>query len=76
MACACNEVFQMAPYKFRVGQKVEVIPLQPDQWPAVGEYVVTEQFRRSGETYYCVKSLREPYERVVKEEQVRSIESC
>jgi hypothetical protein len=63
----------MTPYKFFVGQKVEVIPLRPDRWPPVGDYVVTEQFSRDGERYYCVKSPQEPYDRVVPEDRLRAV---
>jgi hypothetical protein len=62
----------MTSYKFCLGQKVEVIPLRPDRWPPIGEYVVTEQFSRDGEVYYCVKSPQEPYDRVVTESQLRA----
>jgi hypothetical protein len=57
-------------YKFFVGQRVQVIPIDPDRWMAVGEYVVTEQFCRDEQAHYCVKSPREPYERVVTESQL------
>jgi hypothetical protein len=62
----------MTFYKFQLGEKVEVIPLRPDRWPPVGEYVVTEQFSRDGELYYCVKSPQEPYDRVVPESRLRA----
>jgi len=62
----------MTSYKFLLGQKVEVIPLRPDRWPPVGEYVVTEQFIRDGERYYCVKSPLEPYDRVMPENRLRA----
>jgi hypothetical protein len=62
----------MTSHKFRIGQKVEVVALRPDRWPPVGDYVVTEQFSHDGERHYCVKSPREPYDRVVPESRLRA----
>jgi hypothetical protein len=65
----------MTAYKFCLGQKVDVIALRPDLWRPVGEYAVTEQFRRVGGRFYCVKSPHEPYDRVVMECQLRAMSS-
>ena len=63
----------MTAYKFCLCQKVDVIALRPDLWMPIGEYAVTEQFRRDGGSFYCVKSPDEPYDRVVMECQLRAM---
>jgi hypothetical protein len=35
--------------------------------------VVTEQFSRDGQLYYCVKSPQESYDRVVPENRLRAV---
>ena len=65
----------MTAYKFHLGQEVEVLPLHPERWPATGQYVVTERFRRGGENHYGVKGSAEPYERIVTESQLRAVAS-
>ena len=39
----------------------------------MGKYVVTEQFSRDGQLYYCVKSPLEPYDRAVPENRLRAV---
>src|SRR5438105_1127356 len=65
----------MTAYKFHLGQEVEVLPLHPERWPATGQYVVTERFRRGDENHYGVKGSAEPYERIVTESQLRAVAS-
>jgi hypothetical protein len=64
---------QAVAHKFRVGQKVDLIPQWPSQCMLNGPFVVTEQFRHQGELLYCVKSPHEPYERVLKETRLCAV---
>jgi hypothetical protein len=64
----------MATHKFRVGQKVELVPTLPERYTIFGDYEVVRRLPDShGEFYYRVKSSQEPHERVVKESLLRSI---
>jgi hypothetical protein len=63
----------MATHKFRVGQKVELVPTLLERHLIPGDYAVVRQLPDSdGEFYYRVKSSQEPHERVVKESLLRS----
>jgi hypothetical protein len=62
-----------ATHKFRIGQKVDLIPQWLGQCMLNGPFVVTEQFRHQGELLYCVKSSFEPYERVLKESRLCAV---
>ncbi len=64
----------MATHKFRVGQKVELIPTLLERYMNPGDNEVVRQLPDGhGEFYYRVKSSQEPHERVVKESLLRSI---
>jgi hypothetical protein len=64
----------MATHKFRIGQKVELVPGFPDRIAPAGEYEVVRQLPDDhGEFYYRVKSSQEPHERVVKESLLRGV---
>ncbi len=59
----------MATHKFRVGQKVQLIARL---FEPAGDYEIVRQLPNVyGEFYYRIKSAVEPYERVVKESQLR-----
>ena len=54
--------------KFHPGQTVLLSRNLPFKWAADGEYKVIRQLPESGgELRYCIKSVREPHERVVRE---------
>jgi hypothetical protein len=61
---------QAAVYKFRIGQKVDVVSPALDRFASNGPFVVTEQFLHRGAPFYCVKSPHEPYERVLAENRL------
>ena len=62
----------MPTYKFHVGQTVYLKPSLGLNIPG-GAYIVTKKLpERDGEFEYCVKSINEPHERVVRESQLRS----
>ena len=57
--------------KFRSGQTVVFSRNLPFKWAADGEYKVIRQLPESGgELRYCIKSAREPHERVVREDDL------
>ena len=59
----------MATHKYRAGQKVQLIItlFEPN-----GDYQIVRQLPDAhGEFYYRIKSANEPFERVVKESQLR-----
>jgi hypothetical protein len=59
--------------QFRSGQTVRLCR-SPYRSTAVGEYEIVRQLpSNGGEAQYRVKSLREPYERVVKESDLEVI---
>ncbi len=59
-------------HKFRVGEHVELVPSLSERFAATGMYEVVRQLPTSnGELGYRIKSVREPYERVVRESQLR-----
>jgi hypothetical protein len=57
--------------KFRAGQTVLLNRNLPFKWAAGGEYKVIKQLPESGgELRYCIKSAREPHERVAREDDL------
>jgi hypothetical protein len=59
-------------HKFRIGDKVELVPSIYERFAASGIYEVIRQLPTSnGELGYRIKSVKEPYERVVRESQLR-----
>jgi hypothetical protein len=57
--------------KFRSGQTVLLSRNLPYRWAAGGEYKVIRQLPESGgELRYSIKSVREPHERVVGEDDL------
>jgi hypothetical protein len=62
----------MTDHKFRIGERVELIPSLSERFAATGMYEVVRQLPTTdGEFGYRIKSIQEPYERVVKESQLR-----
>ena len=62
----------MTDHKFRIGDKVELVPSIYERFAASGIYEVIRQLPTSnGELGYRIKSVKEPYERVVRESQLR-----
>ena len=62
----------MTDHKFWIGEKVELVPSIYERFAATGIYEVVRQLPTSnGELGYRIKSVREPYERVVRESQLR-----
>ena len=60
----------MPARKFHVGQTVFLVPSPHLNVPG-GAYIVTKKMpERDGEFEYCVKSISEPYQRVVRESQL------
>jgi hypothetical protein len=61
----------MPTHRFHIGQIVFLTP-SLDQNISGGAYIITKKLpERDGEPEYRVKSVNEPYERVVRESQVR-----
>ena len=60
----------MATHKFRVGQ---IVLVKPDHRnvPGGAYAIIKKMPERDGEFEYCVKSINEPHERVVRESQMR-----
>ena len=62
----------VAEHKFQIGEQVEFIPGLSERLASAGVYEVVRQLPTSnGEFGYRIKSEREPYERVVRESQLR-----
>ena len=62
----------LTDHKFRIGEQVELVPSLSERFAATGMYEVVRQLPISnGELGYRIKSAREPYERVVRESQLR-----
>jgi hypothetical protein len=62
----------VADHKFRIGEQVELVPGMAERLTAGGIYEVVRQLPTSnGEFGYRIKSDREPYERAVRESQLR-----
>ena len=60
-------------YQFRSGQTVRLCR-SPYRSSALGDYKIIRQLpSNGGELEYRVKSLREPYERVVKESDLEKV---
>ena len=61
----------MPPHRFRIGQIVFLKPSRDLCIPG-GSFVITKKLPvRDGEPEYRVKSVNEPYERVISENQLR-----
>ena len=61
----------MPAHKFRVGEIVQVRPAINRNIPG-GSYEVTKRLpERGGEFEYRIKSVNEPYERVVRESELQ-----
>ncbi|MGA8699704.1 MAG: hypothetical protein WB689_38935 [Xanthobacteraceae bacterium] len=63
----------MPTHKFRIGQTVFLVAV-PSLKIAGGAYIVTKKLpERDGEFVYQVKSVNEPYERVVPESELSDV---
>jgi hypothetical protein len=63
----------MPIYKFQIGQTVFVTPSPSLNIPG-GAYIVTKKLpERNSEFEYQVKSINEPYERVVRESELSDV---
>jgi hypothetical protein len=63
----------MPTYKFQIGQTVFLIPSPSLNIPG-GAYIVTKKLpERNSEFEYQVKSINEPYERVVRESELSDV---
>jgi hypothetical protein len=63
----------MPLYKFQIGQTVFLTAFLSQNIPG-GAYVVTKKLpERNGEFEYRVKSVSEPYERVVRESELSDV---
>jgi hypothetical protein len=63
---------RMAAHKFRVGQKVQLVPTLFERYAPAGDYVVVLQLPDAyGEFYYRIRSPNEPHDGIVKESQLR-----
>ena len=61
----------MPTHRFRIGQVVFLTPSRERNIPG-GAYIITKKLpERDVEPEYRIKSVNEPYERVVSESQVR-----
>jgi hypothetical protein len=59
-------------HKFRIGEKVELVPSIYERFAATRTYQVVRQLPTSnGELGYRIKSAREPHERIVRKSQLR-----
>ena len=66
----------MATHSFRVGQKVELVPVLPARYSPSGDYKIVRCLPdEDGESRYRVKSEQEPHERVVKESLLRPVKT-
>ena len=63
----------MATHKFRAGQKVELVSWLSERYARAGEYVIVRQMPDDqGEFCYRIRHPQEPFDRVVKESQLRA----
>ena len=61
----------MPTHKFKIGQKVFLRPSRDLNTPG-GSYIIIKRLPvRDGDFEYRVKSVNEPYERVISENQLR-----
>ncbi len=61
-------------HRFATGHMVRLGRATPFRNAAAGNYEVTAQLpERDGEFQYCIKSDREPYERIVKEGELETV---
>jgi hypothetical protein len=66
----------MPTYKFQIGQTVFLDPAHNLNIPG-GACIVTKKLPESnGELEYRVRSVNEPYERVVRESELRTVDRC
>lgn len=69
----CLRGHVMPTHKFYIGQTVYLDPSFARNIPG-GAYIVTKKLpEREGEFEYRVKGVNEPHERVVQENQLRSV---
>jgi len=62
----------MLNHKFKTGQIVELSPAFAGNIPG-GVYKITKQLpERNGEFEYCIKSIDEPHERVVRQSELQT----
>jgi hypothetical protein len=60
-------------HRFAAGHVVRLGRTTPFHNAAAGNYAVVAQLpERDGELQYCIKSDREPYERIVKEDEIET----
>jgi hypothetical protein len=63
----------MPTYKFQIGQTVFIVPSHSRNIPG-GAYIVTKKLpEHNGEFEYRVRGVAEPYERVVRESELRDV---
>jgi hypothetical protein len=63
----------MPTYKFQIGQTVFIVPSHSRNIPG-GAYIVTKKLpENNGEFEYRVRGVAEPYERVVRESELRDV---
>jgi hypothetical protein len=63
----------MPTYKFKIGQTVFIVP-RPNLNIPGGAYIVTGKLpENNGEFEYRVRGVAEPYERVVRESELRDV---
>lgn len=64
----------MQNYKFQIGQTVFITPTLNLNIPG-GTYIVTKKLpENNGEFEYRVRGVNEPYERVVRESELRDVQ--
>ncbi|HEX2654216.1 MAG TPA: hypothetical protein VHN11_11275 [Xanthobacteraceae bacterium] len=67
-------IYQNAPvnYRFAIGTMVLLRRTLPLSNAVPGPYEILAQLpEREGELQYCIKSVREPYERITKEDELQ-----
>ena len=63
----------MPTYKFHIGQTVFIVPAPNLNIPG-GAYIVTKKLpEHNGELEYRVRGVAEPYERVVRESELKDV---
>lgn len=61
-------------HQFRAGQTVQFCRSVANRLAAAGDYRIVRQLPDDGgEAQYCIKSVREPHERVVKESDLERL---
>ncbi len=60
--------------QFRSGQMVRLARGLLSRWATAGEYKIVRQLPdNGGEQQYCIKSVSEPHERVVRESDLEKV---